>query len=201
MRNVVQLAITLAASLVPLANAQTWVSTATKAVAPALNGAHELGALASSTPLHVVVGLKVRNAEQIQPTLRRMLTVGDPLYGTTLTVDQFVEQFAPTTTQVESVENYLSSYGFKNLSVSDNRLLVEADATAAQAESAFNTALASFSLNSKTIFANTADAQVPVALSGTVLAVLGLNNISALHPDIFRYTDPCTPPACPVPAA
>ncbi|MBV9761353.1 MAG: S8/S53 family peptidase [Acidobacteriaceae bacterium] len=199
MRTVVQLAITIAATMASMASAQTWVSTATKGIGPSLKGAHELGALSSSTPMHLVVGLKVQNAASIQPTLRRMLTPGDPLYGTSYTVAQFAAQFAPTAARVQAVEDYLSSYGFKNLTVSDNRLLIEADATAGQAMAAFNTALASFTLNGKTIFANTMDAQVPAALSSTVLAVLGLNNISALHPDIFKYTDPCTAPACPTP--
>src|ERR1700761_4196359 len=195
MRNVVQLALTLAASLASVAPAQTWVSTATKSLP--LASATELGALSSTTPLHIVVGMKMQNAALVQPTLKRMLTPGDPLYGTSLTVSQFVDQFGPTTAQVEAVENYLSSYGFKNLAVSDNRLLVEADGTAAQVEAAFNTALASFTQNGKTIFANVSDAQVPASLSSTVVSVLGLNNISALHPDIFKYTDPCTAPACP----
>lgn len=199
MRNVVQLAITIAASVSAVAHAQTWVSTATKAVAPALNQAHALGSLASSTPLHVVVGLKVQHPEEIQPTLKRMLTPGDALYGTSFTVDQFVNQFAPTSAQVTAVENYLSSYGFKNLTVSDNRLLIEADGTAGEAEAAFNTGLATFSLNGKTIFANTMDAQVPSTLAPTVLAVLGLNNISGFHSSLVKYTDPCTPPACPTP--
>lgn len=197
MRNVAQLALTLAASLASVASAQTWVSTATKALP--LAHANEIGALSSTTPMHVVVGLKMQNAALVQPTLKRMLTPGDPLYGTSLSVAQFVDQFGPTTAHVEAVENYLSSYGFKNLSVSDNRLLVEADATAAQVESAFNTSLVSFTQNGKTIFANTSDAQVPASLSNTVVAVLGLNNISALHSDMFKYTDPCTAPDCPTP--
>lgn len=198
MKAVVHVAITIA-SLAAVAHAQTWVSTATQAVSPALNNAQPLGALASSTPLHLVVGLKVQNAGQIQPTLKRMLTPGDPLYGTSFTLDQFVSQFAPTTDQVTAVENYLSSYGFRNLTVSDNRLLIEADGTAGQAEAAFNTALSTFLLNGQTIFANTMDAQVPQSLSGTVLAVLGLNNIAGFRSGLIKYTDPCTPPACPTP--
>jgi subtilase family serine protease len=128
-----------------------------------------------------------------------MLTPGDPLYGTSLTVEQFVSQYAPSSSQISAVENYLSSYGFQNLTLSDNSLLIEADATAAQVEAAFNTALATFSLNGATVFANTLDAQVPSSLSGTVLAVLGLNNIVGLHSSLIKYTDPCTAPACPTP--
>src|SRR6202451_1879113 len=197
MRNVVQLAITLAASFAAAAHAQTWVSTATKALP--LANVTELGALSPTTSLHIVVGMKMRNAAQVQPTLKRMLTPGDPLYGTSFTVSQFVDQFGPTAAQVEAVQNYLSGYGFKNLAVSDDRLLIQADATASQVESAFNTALVSFSQKGKTIFANTMDAQVPASLSSTVLAVLGLNNISGLHSDLMKYTDPCPPPACPAP--
>jgi subtilase family serine protease len=149
--------------------------------------------------MHIVVGLQMQNAAQIQPTLKRMITQGDPLYGTSLTLSQFVAQFAPTTAQVQAVESYLSSYGFTNIAVDDNQLLIQADAPAADVQAAFNTALANFSVNGTTVFANTLDAQVPQSLAGTVLAVLGLNNIVALHSDI-RFTDPCTPPACPVPA-
>ncbi len=199
MKHAVRLAITVAASFGAVAYAQSWVSTATKALP--LTNATELGALPTSTPLHVVVGLKVRNPQQIQPTLKRMLTPGDPLYGTSLTVSQFVNQYAPTPTQVETVEDYLSSFGFSNLAVADDGLLIEADCTAEQAEAAFNTALASFSLGGKTVYANTVDVQVPSTLSATVLAVLGLNNIVGLHSSLMKYTDPCTPPACPTPDA
>jgi pseudomonalisin len=207
MRNVVQLAITVAAILTPAANAQTWASTATKALTPVLSNAKEVGPLAPSTPLHIVVGMKVRNPEQIQPMLKRMLTPGDPLYGTSLSVSQFVDQYAPTSAQVQAVESYLSSYGFKNLALADNSLLIEADGTAAQVEAAFNTGLANVTQNGKTYFANTMDAQVPTALSGTVLAVLGLNNILGVHSDLIKATDPCNPAlppgagGCPVPAA
>ena len=101
--------------LLPAAHAQTWVSTATKTVGPALKNATQLGPLPAATPLHLVVGLKMRNADQVQPTLNRMITPGDPLYGTSLTVDQFVAQFGPTAAQVQAVQNYLASYGFSNI--------------------------------------------------------------------------------------
>ena len=133
-----------------------------------------------------------------------MLTPGDSLYGTSLSVQQFVQQFGPTAAQVQAVESYLTSNGFTNVTVADNQLLVEADGTAANAEAAFNTSLSQYSLNGATVFANSSDAQVPASLSGTVLAVLGLNNIASLHSDLAHLntgtqTVPCTPPQCPTP--
>lgn len=200
MRYAFRLAITVAATFSAAAYAQTWVSTATKAVGPQLLNAQESGPLASSTALHVVVGLRMQNAAQIQPTLKRMITPGDSLYGTSLTVSQFLSQFAPTSAQVQAVESYLSSYGFGNIAVADNNLLIEADGTAGQVETAFNTTLATFTIGGATVFANMSDAQVPASLSGTVLAVLGLNNVAAFSTPLQKSTDPCTAPACPVPS-
>jgi subtilase family serine protease len=191
-------AVILALCASPIALAQTWVSTATKALQ--LNNATVIGSLQPSTSLHIVVGLQERNANLVQPTLKKMLTPGDPLYGTSLTLDQFIGQFAPTSAQVQAVETYLSDAGFANIAVADNQLLIEATGTASQVEAAFNTTLVQFSQNGLTTFANTSDAQVPVSLQGTVAAVLGLNNIVGLHtPLMTRGTDPCTPPDCPVP--
>ncbi len=188
-----------------LASAQGWVSTATKAY-PVQNVSNVtlIGALAPSTSVHIVVGLQEQNATQVQPTLKRMLTPGDPLYGTSLSVQQFVQQFGPTAAQVQAVQSYLTSNGFTNVTVADNQLLVEADGTAANAEAAFNTSLSQYSLNGATVFANSSDAQVPASLSGTVLAVLGLNNIVRLHSDLAHLntgpqTVPCSPPQCPTP--
>lgn len=180
MRTVMQVAVITAASLtLPAAYAQTWVSTGTKALT--LKDAAQLGPVAASTPLHIAVGLTLRNANQIQPTLKQMVTPGSSLYGTSLTLSQFVAQFAPTTATIQAVENYLSSYGFQNLTVSANQLVIEADGSAGEVQAAFNAALATFLQNGKTVFANTMDAQVPTSLAGTVAAVLGLNDISGFN--------------------
>jgi pseudomonalisin len=198
----------------PNASAQIWASTATQAYpVQYLQNAAPIGSLAASTPMHIVVALQEQNANQVQPTLRAMLTPGNPLYGTSLTVSQFVEQFGPTTAQVQAVESYLSSVGFMNVTPSDNQLLVEADGTAGIVQSAFNTVLQQYSVNGITAFVNTQPARVPSSLSGIAIAVLGLNNVAGLHTNQLKEnlgtstkgvtpnTDPCTPPSCPVPAA
>ena len=183
-----------------LVHGQSWVSTGTKALSLSLKNASQLDPLPAATPLHIVVGLKMQNADQVQPTLKRMLTPGDPLYGTSMTPDQFVAQFGPSTSQVQAVQTYLSSFGFSNIQVEPNQLMVQADGTAQQAEAAFNTSLVMFSQNGATFFANIQDAQVPSSLSTAVVAVLGLNNLAALHSDMRKLTDPCTVPNCSTPA-
>jgi pseudomonalisin len=185
--------------------AQSWVATATQAYPTQyLQNATMIGSLPASTPMHIVVGLQEQNADQVQSTLLQMLTPGNALYGTSYTVQQFAAQFGATAAQVQAVENYLTSNGFTSLAVADNQLLIEADGTAANVEAAFNSSLAQYSVNGATVFVNTAGAQVPASLSGVVVAVLGLNNVVAMHSDIAQVstgpqTVPCTPPQCPTP--
>ena len=194
-RSVEFLAVLLAVSTPGLS--QTWTSTATKAF-PVSNGTL-VGTVNPATPMRIAVGLQMQNPDQVQPTLKRMLNPSDALYGTSLTLDQFVAQFAPTSAQVDEVTQYLASQGFTNINVEANQLLVEADATAGQVAAAFNTTLGLYAVNGATLFANTTGAQVPNYLSGLVVAVLGLQNVAGPHSDI-TYTTPCTPPNCPTPA-
>jgi pseudomonalisin len=191
--------------LSPNANAENWASTATQAFpVQYLKNATLVGPIEPSTSMHVVLGLQARNASQIQPTLRAMLTPGNALYGTSLSPQQFVSQFGATSAQVQAVQTYLEGMGFTDITVADNQLLIDGYATASDVESAFHTSLASYAVNGARVFLNTAPAQVPASLSGIVIAVLGLNSIASLHSDIARLsvapmTVPCSPPSCAVP--
>jgi pseudomonalisin len=197
----------------PKASAQVWASTATQAYpVQYLQNAVLLGALPPSTAMHVVLGLQEQNASQVQPTLKAMLTPGNALFGKPLTVQEFAAQFAPTAAQIASVKKYLSKEGFTNITLSENKLLVEADGTAAMTEKAFNTALEQYTVNGASVYLNDTAAQVPTSLSGIVIAVLGLNNVVTMQTNLIKLhsaaqsklrvnpqTVPCTPPDCPVP--
>jgi subtilase family serine protease len=189
----------------PNASAENWASTATKAFpVQYLENATLVGPVAPSRSMHVIVGLQAQNASQIQPTLQAMLTPGNPLNGTSLTLKEFVAQFGPTPAQVDAVKDYLTRVGFTDITVADNQLLIEAHATAGKVAAAFNTPLAEYSVKGAKVFVNTAPAQVPASLSGIVIAVLGLNNVVSMHTDIARLSVapmsvPCSPPQCPAP--
>ncbi len=145
----------------------------------------------------------MQNAAQVQPTLLAMLTPGNALNGTSFTLQEFVSQFGATSAQVQAVVNYLTSMGFTKITVADDQLMIDGYAPAGNVESAFNTSLAEYSINGATVFANTATAQVPASLAGVVIAVLGLNNVALMRPDIAhaeRQPDDCAMLAAKVPA-
>jgi pseudomonalisin len=142
-----------------------WATTATVAFNP--SNAADLGALPSTQTLTVRLGLQLRDIDQLKALVQS---------GQTISPGAFASTYAPTAGQVAQVTNYLQTAGLTSIAVEPNNLLVSATGTAAQIASAFKTTLHAFSQNGATVHANTAPAYVPQALSGIVVAVLGLND-------------------------
>lgn len=167
-------------AMTPMANAgaaaTTWAPTATQAT-PALEGATSLGQLAATTPVTVTLGLALRNQSALQSFIAAASNPSSADFGNYYTPTTFTATFGPTSTSVKAVTSYLSSEGFTSVSASSNNLLVTATGTAAAAEKAFDTTLGAFELNGALVYANTSAAMVPSSLSGTVVGVLGLNDV------------------------
>ena len=181
-------------------NSTDWVSTNTHAfVAPsaasASSGAQvttnvagsSASELAANTPIHVVVSLKMRDQKGLDAFIDQVNRPGSPNYRQYLTPDQILATYAPTEAQVQTVVQYLTRAGFKNVRAAKNRLLVTADGNAALVKSAFNTSLKRFTQDGRQVYANTSDAQVPAALGDIVDSVLGLQNAATAHTNYRIY--------------
>lgn len=176
-------ALTLGALIFTLtgsAAAQTWVSTSTQAIGPALANATAQGALPDSTPIHVNVALQIQNREALVAYVQQITTPGTALYGQELDPASFAATYAPSNSAVESVVNYLTAAGFQNVQVEPNNLMIAADGTAATVRQAFNTQLGLYQVNGASVYANLSPAQVPATLGSIVGAVLGLNNAAQM---------------------
>jgi len=153
-----------------------WSATNTQAITNILN-ASDLGALNPNKTITVRVALQLQNMAQLQQ-----------LVASGQTVDQstFMSTYAPTSAQVNAVTGYLQSQGLSSIQAEPNNLIVSATGTASQVAKAFDTQLESYSVAGVASFANTQPAFVPSSLGGTVVAVLGLNNLQAAktHPKI-----------------
>jgi subtilase family serine protease len=159
----------------PAAAATGWSPTGTHALT--LVHALAQGAPAPSTPLRLTVGLTPRNRAGLDALIRSQATPGSADYGRYLTPDQFTQRFGAGAASASAVAAYLTGAGMRNVTVSSNRLQVTADATVAQAESAFHTTIAAFRQAGRTVLANTSAALVPASLAGTVSAVAGLSTL------------------------
>jgi pseudomonalisin len=178
-------AVTQTALAAPAQADSAWAATLTKAVS--YTGT-KLGSLPAGHELHLTLGLAPRHAAEQAARLKAISTPGNPEYHHFLTAAQWRAAYAPTTASVSKVTGYLRQQGFRNVAVTGNRLVVTADATAAQAEHAFGTSIARFRLGSRTVYGNTTAARVPAALGGIVTAVVGLNDLplTAVRPTVVH---------------
>src|SRR3989442_1663757 len=180
----------VAAPVSSFAQIQIWTSTATRGLGNRLANATPIGMLPGSTVLHIAVALKLNNEDALVKYVKAVNNPESIVDGEALTVAQFVSLYAPTGLQVQAVVNYLAGQGLSNIHVEPNNLFVTADGTAAQLSSAFNTSIGRFRHNGKTVHVNMTDAQVPLPLAGTVVAVLGLNNAGRMSTPIHKQATP-----------
>ncbi len=169
------------------ASTSHWAATATKAVT--YTGTR-LGAVSPSQTLHLSVVLTPRNQAGLDALTHAIYTPGNASYHHFLTPAQYRASFAPTAGSVAQVTAYLRSQGLTNVTVMGDRLLITADATAAQAERAFHTSLVDYRLGNHRVYGNTSPAMVPATLSGIVKAVVGLNDlpVNAVKPTVVKPT-------------
>ncbi|MFZ0664651.1 MAG: protease pro-enzyme activation domain-containing protein [Acidimicrobiales bacterium] len=172
-------------------DATSWAPTATQALD--LANATAIGSVPAATPLSISVALNVQNASELATLAQDASTVGSPTYGDFLTPAQIAAQFAPSSATTSAVASWLTSAGFKNVSVSSDRLFVSGTAPAATAQKAFDTTLGLFDFNGQTVYANTEPAMVPTALAGEVLSVLGLSDVQLSLPLQVKHAGATVP--------
>ncbi len=133
-----------------------------------------IGALPMTQPIHIEVALKMRDRAGLDAFIAKGKSTMSPA--------QFLDRHAPTQLQAETVSNYLTTMGYKNVVIAPNRLLISADGTAATARNAFMTSFAQVKTHDGRIaFANTSEVHVPAALNDSVLSVLGLQTVHQMH--------------------
>ncbi|MGN6312964.1 MAG: protease pro-enzyme activation domain-containing protein [Rhodanobacteraceae bacterium] len=169
-------ALVVALSLAAAASANA--APAAQAIAHATvlrNGDTVAGALAISKPMHIVMGLNLRNKAQLDALISK------PGF-TPLTGAQFLAQYSPTAEQAQAVADFLKQSGFTNVEIAPNRLLVSGDATAGAVQRAFHTSLVSVKTHDgRVAYANSSDASVPDSLQPIVASVLGLQTVHIAH--------------------
>ena len=174
---VLPLAALMLATIGLSAHAEQRAPTATK-VPRMVGTAVQMATMQAGSPVHVTVSLKLRNKAEFD-ALTSSIMAGHGVKP--LTSAEFLSRFAPTAAQAQAVVAHLTKSGFVNVTVAANRMLVNADGSAASVKSGFNTELRTYNINGRIAHANTSDVTVPQSLGDIVLAVHGLQTIHLYH--------------------
>lgn len=138
-------------------------------------------------PMRLVIGLKLRNVDELEKLIADQQTPGSPQFRKFITPAEFTRRFGPTQADVDQTANFLKSAGLSVVSVSDNRVLVVAEGSADQVEKAFKVKINEYSIQNvhgfKTgiYFSNDHDPYVPYDLRSVVQSVGGLSDFNQRH--------------------
>jgi subtilase family serine protease len=137
------------------------------------------GSAAGSDHVGFRVYLGWRNASEVSRLATSVSTPGSAGYRQFLTSQQFRAQFAPTQTDVATVQKWLRDGGFTVDNTPQNGHYVAAEGSVAQAEAAFHTTIGLFNHGDLVLHAPESALSIPDSLS-SVTAVLGLDDSAAL---------------------
>jgi subtilase family serine protease len=148
-------------------------------VHPLANAANDRGAVSPDMQLERLQLVLKRSPQQeaaLRQLLQNMHTPGTATFHKWLTPEQFGQQFGPSEQDVQTIESWLETKGFKVLKVNPGKQTIEAAGTVGALQQAFHTTIHKYAVNGQQHFSNATDPQIPVALAPVLGGFVSLNN-------------------------
>src|SRR5689334_10110674 len=163
---------------------------------PAVRGRHALARSPDQAQaLDLSIGLTLRNQSTLTQLIAAQNNPHSGLYHQYLSTREFQARFSPTQATVNQVTAWLRSQGLVVHSVAANHLLIDASGSVATVEAAFQTTLASYQVNGRTVYAPTTEPSVPDTLSGLIVNIAGLDDVGVYtHAPIIQNRSRATRP-------
>src|SRR5215510_7219884 len=133
-----------------------------------LHQARDLGTTSSSQRVSFGVLLGMRDEAGAVATLQAISDPSSARYGRWLSNAAFNSRYAPASSDVADVQNWLRSQGFRVTTALPSGMYVEASGTAAQVESTFATSLHNYSYLGKRVRANATALSLPASTPSVV---------------------------------
>ncbi len=145
---------------------------------PAVRGRHALAQHPDNAQaLDLSISLSLRNQSGLTQLIAAQNNPHSGQYHQYLSTREFQARFSPTQATVNQVTSWLRSQGLVVHSVAANHLLIDASGSIATIEAAFQTTLASYQVNGRTVYAPTTEPSVPDSLTGMIVNISGLNDV------------------------
>lgn len=180
----------LTASIWPQEKATSNLTMLEMSVPPTLQSSTRLSDAPSEQVLHLSVSLPYGDLEGMQKFADDVSNPKSPNFRHFLSPEEVGNRFGVSKANLQRVSDYLTSQGMKVTLTAKNRLTILADATVAQAESAFHTTIGRFQkkrlstsvTDSATYFSYTTPPTVPTELQPLIIDVAGMENFTQPKP-------------------
>jgi hypothetical protein len=144
------------------------------------------GDLPAATPLHLAIGLPVRDPRSLSNFLANLYDPASPDCHHYLTPQEFTARFGPTEDQYQAVIAFLRAHNLNVVARHSNRLLLDVAGAATDAQKAFNIRLRMYRRpgGKGEFFAPNIEPTVPAEIA--ILDVTGLSNYRPPYPLIRK---------------
>jgi subtilase family serine protease len=148
--------------------------------------AKSLGAAAESQRIEVSLWLKPHNRAAMDALAQQLYDRSSPNYRHWLKPADIAARYAPTAAEAQVVEQFLQARQLTVSRVGPNNFYVRASGTIAQVEQAFAVKINNYTIDGRTLRANSADPYVEGPAAALIQAVSGLDNAEFQSPGMQR---------------
>lgn len=135
-----------------------------------------VGRLADSTPIDLVIGLPLRNAESLTTLLHDIYDPASPRYQQYLTPEQYTEMFCPTAAGYRTLLSFARANKLSVVMTASNRKFLHVRAPAAVINKVFHTTLQEYKHPTEDRLFYAPDVEPAVVLETPILHITGLDN-------------------------
>ena len=143
--------------------------------------------LEPESPAHrhnIVVGLDLRNRDELEQFLADVQNPRSPVYRRFLTPEEFNARYAPAADTEQRVVDYLQANGITVTDRFANRLLVGATGTVAVLERSLSTAFHNVTFNGEAHYAAINEPVWPAEIADSIVGIVGLDDLTPAHPHL-----------------
>ena len=137
----------------------------------------EADAATQLTSMRLVLSRSSEQQAALDSYLAQLQDKSSPNYHKWLTPQQFGQLYGPADSDISALVAWLQSHGFTVEPLSPGRTNIAFSGSVSQVEAAFHTAIHSYQTDDAQFYSNTADPQIPSALTGVVMGIAHLNTI------------------------
>ena len=136
----------------------------------------DLGAMDPSTVISVTVWLNMQNQNKLDQLVQQQYHKGSSSYHNWITQDEFNASFGPTSQEVKSVQNFLTSHRLTVLAVAENNMFIKVQGTVGDIEKAFHVQIDNYNFNGVTYRSNKGNPSVNSVSGAHVAAITGMDD-------------------------
>jgi len=157
---------------------------------PFVAAARSLGAAAPSQRIEVSLWLKPHNRAAMDALAQQLYDRGSPSYRHWLKPADIAARYAPTAAEAQIVKEFLQAHQLTVSRIGPNNFYVRASGTIAQVEQAFAVHIDDYTIDGRTLRANSADPYIEGPAAALIQAVSGLDDVQfqsagTARPDIL----------------